>query len=152
MPPESEDSPTVVEEQSEEKSLINKIKENRGFLIGILVAMAFMGLCLVPMFLFLLVRGSGTGFLSGNQPTPFATDASAYAPVQTPIVQGISDSETVSVTLDIPETLTLNGRSLQVQPQLVPADGSWTANVDDESAAWVFGTIVNYVFALPEHG
>lgn len=150
MPPESQDS-IVVEEQTEENSLMSKIKANRGFLIGILVAMGFMGLCLLPVFLFFLVRGSGTDLLSrGNEPTPFATDASEPLPLQTPVLQGISGSETISVTLDIPATLTLNGRSLQVQPQLVPSDGVWTANVDDESAAWVYGTIVNYVFALPD--
>lgn len=150
MPPESEDTP-IVEEQAKGNSLIDKIKANPGFLIGVLVAMALMGVCLAPMFFYLLLNGSGTGFLSrGNQPTPFATDASAALPLQTPFWEAVDGSGVISATVDIPGTLTLNGRSLQVQPQLVPADGSWTANVDDDSAAWVYGTIVNYVFGLPD--
>ena len=92
MPPESQDS-APIEEQTESSSLTDKIKENRGFLIGVLVAMAFMGLCLVPIFLFFLLRGTGTTFLSGGEPTPFATDVSAVLPLQTPIVQSISDTE-----------------------------------------------------------
>ena len=149
MPPELEDS-TPIEDQTEESSLTDKIKKNRGFFIGVLVAMAFMGLCLLPIFLFFLLRDSGIDILNSGEPTPFATDVSAVLPVQTPIVQSISDTETISVTLDIPATLTLNGRSFIVQPQLIPDNGNWTANVDDESAAWVYGTIINYVFGLPE--
>ncbi|MBE2224728.1 MAG: DUF4352 domain-containing protein [Anaerolineae bacterium] len=149
MPPESQEN-APIEAQAEESSLIDKIKENRSFLIGILVAMAFMGLCLFPIFLYLLFQGSGTDFLSGNEPTPFATDVSAALPVGTPLVQSISDTETISVTLDLPATLTLNGRSLIVQPQLIPGDGVWSPDVGEDSAAWVYGTIVNYVFGLPD--
>jgi hypothetical protein len=149
MPPESEEN-SAAETQAEESSFVDKIKANRGFLIGVLAAMAVMGLCLLPMFLYVILRGEGSGLLRGEEPTPFATDVSAVLPMQTPIVQSISDTETISVTLDIPAMLTLNGRSYTVQPQLIPESGSWTADVEADSAAWVFGTIVNYVFGLPE--
>jgi hypothetical protein len=149
MPPESQDN-TPIEEPTEEGSFINKIKENRGFLIGILVAMAFMGLCLFPIFMYLLFRGGGGEILGGNEPTPFATNISAGLPIQTPAWVVMDGTETISATVDIPATLTLNGRSFTVQPQLIPVDGAWSPDVDEDSAAWVYGTIVNYVFGLPD--
>jgi hypothetical protein len=152
MLPESQDSTPIEDQnQAEESSFMDKVKENRGFLVGILVAMAFMGLCLVPIMLYLLFRGSDGDILGGNEPTPFATNASAGLPLLTPILEGITDTDTVSVTLDIPATLTLNGRSFNVQPQLIPGDGNiWTPDVDEDSVAWVYGTIINYVFGLPD--
>lgn len=152
MPPESQDSAPIEDqtEQTEGSSLIDKIKENRGFLIGVLVAMAFMGLCLVPIFLFFLLRGTGSSFLSGGQPTPFATDVSSVLPLQTPVWNAVDGTGTISATVDIPATLTLNGRSFTIQPQLIPENGVWSPDVGDDSAAWVYGTIVNYVFGLPD--
>ncbi|MCZ7668959.1 MAG: hypothetical protein M5U34_18080 [Chloroflexi bacterium] len=114
------------------------------------MAMALMGLCLTPTFLFLLVRGAdGNVFNFGREPTPFATSVSSSISANTSIVQGIGPSDTVSVTLDIPATLTINGRSHSVQPQVIPADGAWNPDLDEAEAAWVFGTVINYVFGLP---
>lgn len=149
MLPESQDD-TPIEAQTDAGSFTDKVKENRGFLIGILVAIGFMGLCIFPIFLYLLYQGVGSDILSGDEPTPFASDVSVVLPVKTPLVVGLDETGTISTTVDIPETLTLNGRSFTVQPQLISADGSWATDVADDSAAWVYGTIVNYVFGLPD--
>ena len=140
MPPESQESAPIEEtqEQAEESSLTSRIKENRGVLIGFLVAMAFMGLCLFPIFLYLIFRSSGEEILGEATATPFPTSIAQNLPVQTPIVIGIGgDTGTISTTVDIPATLTLNGRSFTVQPQLIPTDGgAWTADVEPDSVAW----------------
>ncbi|MFO7682560.1 MAG: DUF4352 domain-containing protein [Chloroflexota bacterium] len=150
MQPESQEA-TPIEDETQRKSLMEKIKENPGFLIGVLAAMVVMGLCLVPLFLFLLLRGSGDNIFNfGGEPTPFATAVSASVPVNNAIVQGVGPSDTISVTLDIPATLTMNGRSYTVQPYVIPADGTWNPDVADDMAAWVYGTIINYVFGLSD--
>jgi hypothetical protein len=65
------------------------------------------------------------------------------------IVYGISDSTTISVTLDAPVSMTLGGRNFAVLPQTMTPDGSWSPGVDgDASAGWVFGSIINYIMAL----
>lgn len=149
MPPESQDSIPVAEE-TDAASFADKIKENRGFLIGMLAALGVMGLCIFPIFFYLLYQGGGGTIFSGDEPTPFATDASVVLPVKTPLVVGLDETGTISTTVDIPATLTLNGRSFTVQPQLISADGSWMPDVADDAAAWVYGTIINYVFGLPD--
>jgi hypothetical protein len=150
MPPEPEENTPPVEEQNEGTSLMDRVQENRSFLIGILAAMAVMGLCLIPLFVFFLLRGGGGVLGGGAEPTPFVTAVSAGLPLNDSLVVGIGPSDTVSVTLDIPQTLTMNGRSYTVQPQVVPADGTWSPNLEADTAGWVYGSIINYVFALAD--
>ncbi len=81
-------------------------------------------------------------------PTPFPD--SNGLPLSEPLVVGISESETVSVTLDLPATLNLAGQTFPVQAQVVTADGLWSPQLtDQETAVWVYGTIINYVVGLP---
>lgn len=108
----------------------------------------------------LLNSGDGISLpaLGGDQavPTPFpeSVDTGGSAPVPgaaTPvaIVYGISDTATVSVTLDAPISLSIAERDFVVLPQSLNPDGSWTPGVSTESAAgWVFGSIINYIFGL----
>ncbi|MBK8905513.1 MAG: hypothetical protein IPM53_30300 [Anaerolineaceae bacterium] len=82
-------------------------------------------------------------------PTPFGSEDGGLA--GEPLVVGMSDSDTISVTLDSPTTLSLPGQQFNVQTQVIGADGTWTPAVDEAgTAVWVYGTIVNYVVGLPD--
>ncbi|MBK8985509.1 MAG: DUF4352 domain-containing protein [Chloroflexi bacterium] len=112
-----------------------------------IVVVGVMALCLIAVLMLLSFRQGGL-FTGGGQPTPFPTSQSSVISSQDPLVVGVSPSDTISVTLDMPATLSLRGREFTVQPQLVGADGIWSPDPDASTAAWVFGTIVNYVFGL----
>lgn len=88
---------------------------------------------------------------ASGTPTPFGTDADGGLLGGAPLVVGMSDSATISVTLDSPITLSLAGQQFNVQTQVIGADGTWTPTVDAPGAAvWVFGSVVNYVVGLPD--
>ena len=66
------------------------------------------------------------------------------------LVYGISDSTTVSVTLDTPVTLSLSGRNLAVQTVTINPDGSWSPVLSGaDTVGWVYGSIINYIMGLP---
>lgn len=86
---------------------------------------------------------------ASGTPTPFANEDGGLA--GEPLVVGMSDSDTISVTLDSPTTLSLPGQQFNVQTQVIGADGTWTPAVDEAgTAVWIYGTIVNYVVGLPD--
>jgi hypothetical protein len=122
---------------------------NRSTLIlGIIAAVALIAACVMGAFLArpLLQRGPAAG---ESEPTPFPQATGQPAPSQ-PLIQGVSDSDTVSVTLDIPAALTVGNRQFTVEPQTIAADGLWNPQLPDEdSGAWVYGSIVNYIIGLP---
>ncbi len=82
-------------------------------------------------------------------PTPFAETGPALA--RESLVVGISDSDTISVTLDMPSVLQVGPQNFSVQAQAVGDDGSWTPTFDsEETAVWVYGSIVNYIVGLSD--
>ena len=83
------------------------------------------------------------------EPTPFAP-AVAQAPTgNEPIVYGISDTSTISVTLDAPVTLKIAEREFVVLSQTVNPDSTWSPGISSDSAVgWVYGSIINYIMAL----
>jgi len=96
-----------------------------------------------------MIPGSGNVTSSTSapgEPTPFPQSTQSVA--GQPVIVGVSDSGTISVTLDAPATLDTLGTQWAVQPQSIGADGLWNPDVEDGAAAWVNGTIVNYVFGL----
>ena len=124
-------------------------------LLGIIAVIALVAACIMG---FMLLRplvggdgdgngtGAGDGTVAAGEPTPFPQGTSA--PGGQPIVVGVSESGTFSVTLDAPSTLDVLNSQWTVVPQNIGADGLWNPEVDEDSAAWVNGTIVNYVFGL----
>lgn len=133
-------------EQPEQSS--NSLKEilinNRGLAIvaGLLVV-GFVAMFVVV--LVLLLRESGPADVT---PTPFADGPVA---VDAPLVVGISDTDRISVTLDVPVSLGVGGQSFAVKPQTVAADRIWSPTFEStETAVWVYGTIINYVMGVPE--
>jgi hypothetical protein len=123
---------------------------NRSILIlGIIAAVAVIAACVMGGFLArsLLQRGPTA---DGGEPTPFPQPTGQAAPSQ-PIIQGVSDSETVSVTLDIPSGMTIGSQEFAVEPQTIAADGIWNPQLpNDDTGAWVYGSIVNYIIGLSE--
>lgn len=105
------------------------------------------GLLLLIVFAILLLREPGVD--SGEvTPTPFPATTAASAR-ENVLVVGITDSETISVAVDAPASLTLAGETFPVESQTVLADGIWSPNLtEDTRAVWVYGTVVNYVIGL----
>lgn len=95
--------------------------------------------------------GSGTSQESIIVPTPFPVDTTDGSSALQPVVVGVSDSGTFSVTLDIPTELTVGNRQFAVEAERIGADGLWSPpSTDENTALWVNGSVVNYVFGLSE--
>ncbi|WP_420642140.1 hypothetical protein [Candidatus Leptofilum sp.] len=116
---------------------------------------ALVALLAVVVLSVILLQGSDDGddtAVSGT-PTPFSNNNDDSLLAGDSLVIGMSDSATISVTVDVPITLSLPGQRFDVQTQIIGADGTWTPTLDaDEAgtAVWVYGTIVNYVVGLPD--
>jgi len=119
-------------------------------ILGIVAIIALLAACIMGFFLLRpMIPGSGNVTSSTSapgEPTPFPQSTQSVA--GQPVIVGVSDSGTISVTLDAPATLDTLGTQWAVQPQSIGADGLWNPDVEDGAAAWVNGTIVNYVFGL----
>ena len=119
-------------------------------LLAIVAVVALLAACIMG---FLLLRpsigGGDTNEPAAGEPTPFPEATAAIGSNQ-PVIVGVSDSGTYSVTLDAPATLGLLDQQRGVQPESIGVDGLWAPELSDENAAWVNGTIVNYVFGLPD--
>ncbi|MCB9420584.1 MAG: DUF4352 domain-containing protein [Ardenticatenaceae bacterium] len=135
-------------EQPEQSN--NSLKDifvnNRG--LAIVVGLLVVGfVAMFVMVLVLLLRDSGTADVT---PTPFA-DSAESAAVDEPLVVGVSDTDRISVTLDVPVSLGVKGNTFLVQSQTVADDRIWSPTFENtETAVWVYGTIINYVIGVPE--
>ncbi len=114
-------------------------------------AIALVALLAVVVLSVILIQGRGDDGLEtavSGTPTPFGSSDSFQG--GEPLVVGMSDSATISVTLDSPTTLSLPGRQFNVQTQVIGADGTWTpATSEMGTAVWIYGSIVNYVVGIP---
>lgn len=123
-------------------------------LLGVLLVVSLIAVCILGYSLYRSMSGEDGGSILGqdsqeSEPTPFPETITGASSANEALVYGISDSSTVTVTLDVPVELILNSRKLPVQPQNINPDGAWSPGVDNEdSAGWVFGTIINYIMAL----
>jgi hypothetical protein len=92
---------------------------------------------------------SSEGGEESAEPTPFTQQVGEAPADSEAIIYGISDTSTITVTLDAPLALTIADREFVVLPQTVNPDGSWSPGVSgDSSAGWVNGSIINYIMAL----
>lgn len=111
-------------------------------LIGALVT----AVILLAVLLIISLRDGEPG---NPTPTPFADSGPALGSES--LVVGISDSDTISVTLDMPSALQVGAQNFPVRAQAVGDDGSWTPAFDSEgTAVWVYGSIVNYIIGLSD--
>jgi len=121
-------------------------------LLAIVAVVALLAACILGFLLLrprLLGGGQETDGVTAGEPTPFP-EATAPAGGDQPVIVGISDSGTFTVTLDMPATLGVLDQQRPVQPESIGVDGLWNPELADENAAWVVGTVVNYVFGLPD--
>lgn len=123
---------------------------------AVLVAggIALVALLAVVVLSVILIQGQDDGAETAGSgtPTPFGSSDDSLVAGES-LVVGMSDSATISVTLDAPVTFSLPGQQFNVQTQIIGADGTWTPVLDaDEpsSAVWVYGSIINYVVGLPD--
>ncbi len=119
-------------------------------LLAIVAIVALLGACILG---YLLLRptlgGQAQDGATASEPTPFP-DATAAPSQDQAVIVGISDTGTFTVTLDMPATLGVVDQQRPVQPESIGVDGLWNPEIDDANAAWVVGTVVNYVFGLPD--
>lgn len=128
---------------------LQMILANRG--LAALIGLGVLGLILIVVFGVLLLRSLNQGATAdrGGTPTPFPTTIAGQIGGRESLVVGVSDSATVTVTLDMPVSLQVDGRSFSVQPQILTADGIWSPDgLADNTAVWVYGSIINYVVGL----
>jgi hypothetical protein len=133
-----------------QQNYLQALWSKRPGLIIVVVAVIVLLICLscgaLSMAIWQAVGGGdGRGVA---EPTPFPEEGRITA--TDPLVVGISESEIISVTLDLPATLQLGGQTFPVRTQAITADGLWSPQLSDaETAVWVYGTIINYVVGLP---
>ena len=113
-----------------------------------IIAACVMGYYLLRPFIDESGEAAGNGTPAAGEPTPFP-QTTAQAGGQ-PVIVGVSDSGTFSVTLDAPATLDVLDSRWAVEPQNIGADGLWSPELEEGSAAWVNGSIVNYIFGLAD--
>lgn len=77
-------------------------------------------------------------------PTPFS-ETEFIDPAEESAVIVLSETDTITMSLDIPNSVTLQGQTFVVHPQVVEAGGTFTPSEGDDTAVWLYGTIVNYV-------
>lgn len=140
--------------ESEEETLTmrDKLVENRLWIA--IAAVVIVVLCIVGAILLARSLSSDDGGQAqvDGTPTPFPSPpAQIGGSSGEALVIGMGDSTTISVTLDIPKTLTLGGQIFSIRADRIGEDGKWAiGSTAEKSAAWIYGTIINYVVGLPE--
>ncbi|MCA9977352.1 MAG: hypothetical protein KC413_16450, partial [Anaerolineales bacterium] len=141
-------------DEQQTQNPIRRFINERGLVL--LIGLAILGLiliCVIGILLLNTLNQTDGADGSGGTPTPIPTRSESDAVQEEAIVVGVSDSTTVSVTLDAPSSLQLGGQSFTVQTQVLSADGIWsTAGIGDGTAVWIYGSIINYVLGLPVAG
>lgn len=63
----------------------------------------------------------------------------------------VSESGSISVTLETPIFLNIAGEDFSVESVAIPQDGPWTPSTPNETTAvWVYSSVINYVFGLDD--
>lgn len=128
---------------------------NKPILLGLggIAIVAILGfLCVLCLLIVLLTRQfffDDTPLVATETAVPTPTALTTIATSE-PQVVGVSNSGTISVTLGTPVLLRLAGQEYDLLTDPIGADGVWKPTVRGEGqAAWVRGTVVNYVIGLP---
>lgn len=144
------------ESEEETMSFRDTLAENRRAIL-IVAAAAFVLLILcIATILFVRSRNNDDGdqAQTTGTPTPFPTIASqaGVSGSADALVIGMGDSATISVTLDIPNSLALGGQTFPIRADRVGEDNLWAADTSAEKQAhWIYGSIINYVVGLPDN-
>jgi hypothetical protein len=128
-----------------ERNFLDGLRQKPVLLVIAIIA-AVGGLGLIILFAILLLRS--------DEETPPATQvAGPELDADTFAFQSISESGTISVTLETPIFLTVGGEEFSVDVELLTDGNPWTpAPANETNVVWAYGTIINYVFALSDSG
>lgn len=136
------------QQPEQQPSALQSFMSGRGpfIILGVLIVISLLAIGVLASMLLRQSDDQASG--DGTQPTPFPENGVAV-PEESAIIVGVSDSTTVSVTLDVPAGLNLLGRSFDIVPQTVSQNGVWTPGIEEEgNAGWVYGSVINYIMGL----
>ncbi len=126
------------------ESRLKSLFADRGPLI-IAIGATIASLVLLCLFAVLLLRSQ-----DGDEATPTPEVADGET-VETDIFpyESISESGAITVTLETPIFIDIAGQQFSVNAEVLPTSGVWTpATLDETTAAWIYGSVINYVFGL----
>lgn len=126
-----------------------KLSQQSPIVLGA-IGLLLLVICVLSVALLSFLRDQDV--LSGEPtPTPFGFVAEGALNPSEPIWMSMGGSSTITGTVDMPVSLSLAGVTYDVEVDVVNEMGGWQPTVEGENqSAWVFGTIVNYVFGLPD--
>ncbi len=128
-----------------ERSFLERLRQQPALLVIAIIA-AVGGLGLIILFAILLLR-SDEEAPAVTPVTDLELDADTFA------FQSISESGTISVTMETPIFLTVGGQEFSVDVQFLTEGEPWAPTPASETnAVWAYGTIINYVFAVANAG
>lgn len=148
---------------------ITGLLANRDPLLLTVLGVALLGLALICVFGILILRsttdetagedGGGIGSWFGGDEDEDPDELAERTPIPTPDVTSVAvvyepvpldPSQQISLTLDAPTFLDINGQSIAVTASYTNPTDIWEESpLANNTAVWTYGTIVNYVFALP---
>ena len=119
-------------------------------ILAVVAVIALVAVCGLSIALIQVTRDGGE--TAGVTPTPFGGTAVPLPGSSNPIVMGSSDTDTISMTVDLPVTLRIGEQAFPINPVVIGTNGVWSSSdMDDESAAWVYGTLINGVYGLADN-
>lgn len=114
------------------------------------ISMTALGLLIVCVALAFLLRDmtrGGLPVLGDPSPTPFGVVTTGNRGVV--VAADLGETPGVSLTLSIPTTLMVGGKTYAVTLEDVPPAGNWAPELaDEDSAVWAYGTVINYVLGV----
>ncbi len=115
----------------------------------IAIGASIASLVLLCLFAFLLLRSQDS-----EEPTPtLETPDQPQIDTDKYPYEAISQAGAITVTLETPIFLDVSGEQFSVQAEVLPAEGVWTPpTLNETTAAWVYGAVINYVFGLDDTG
>ena len=129
---------------------------SRDPVVWVVLGVSLLGLLLICVFGYLLLGDSlgGQTADNGSQATAVPSNATPNQPAisTNPIALEavVAGSAPVSLTLDAPVFLEVGGQTFPITARYVAPQAIWEpVATADPTALWVYGTIVNYTFALP---
>lgn len=128
----------------------NSPRANRTPLV-LAIGMTALGLLIVCVALIFLLRdtvgGDGLTVLGNPSPTPFGVVTTGNRGVV--VAADLGETPGVSLTLSIPTTMMVGGKSYAVTLEDVPPAGNWAPELaDEDTAVWAYGTVINYVLGV----
>lgn len=126
-------------------------RTGRDPVVWVVVGLALFGLALICVFGYLLLGSqAGGGTLFGDGATTPTSVALLPTGPQVALEAAVAGSAPISLTLDAPVFLTLDGQTLPVTARYIGGEGLWEPYTSAEDTAfWVYGSIINYTFGLP---